>query len=49
LVGADGLIERFAYPEVPPRVEYKLTKKGESLKSIITQMADWGEKNRKVN
>jgi DNA-binding HxlR family transcriptional regulator len=42
---ADGLIERNAYPEVPPRVEYQLSKKGKSLKKILTQMADWGEKN----
>lgn len=43
---ADGLIERFAYPVVPPRVEYKLSEKGESLKSIFVQLTVWGEQRR---
>ena len=39
----DGMIERIVYPVVPPKVEYKLTKKGESILPIILQMAQWGE------
>ena len=31
----DGIINRKVYPEVPPRVEYSLTKKGEDLKDVI--------------
>jgi DNA-binding HxlR family transcriptional regulator len=38
----DGLIERTIYPEVPPRVEYKLSKNGESLKTILNELAIWG-------
>lgn len=43
----DGLLERTAYPQVPPKVEYKLSPKGRSLESIFIQMTDWGERNRK--
>lgn len=38
----DGLIERVAYPEVPPRVEYKLTEIGESTISIMKEIRRWG-------
>ena len=40
---ADGVIHRQVYPEVPPRVEYTLTQKGESLLPIIAEMRRWGE------
>ena len=39
----DGLIERIVYPVVPPKVEYKLTSKGESLLPIVLQLAKWGK------
>ena len=42
---SDGLIDRVAYAEVPPRVEYTATKKGESLMPILELMCEWGEKN----
>lgn len=38
------IVERTAYPTVPPRVEYKLTEKGQSLKPIIVAMKLWGAK-----
>lgn len=37
----DGLIKRTVYPEVPPRVEYKLTQRGESLMPILKMLTDW--------
>lgn len=45
---ADGLIERIVYPVVPPRVEYKLSAKGESVLPIILQLAEWGIEISKI-
>jgi DNA-binding HxlR family transcriptional regulator len=39
----DGIIERKVYPVVPPKVEYKLTKTGETVIPLIMNMVDWGE------
>jgi DNA-binding HxlR family transcriptional regulator len=41
----DGLVERKMYPEIPPRVEYRLTSVGTSLVPILVQMAQWGMAN----
>lgn len=41
----DGIIERKIYAEIPPRVEYFLTEKGDSLLPIVMQMASWGNKH----
>ncbi|MCD8185407.1 MAG: helix-turn-helix transcriptional regulator [Rikenellaceae bacterium] len=43
---ADGLVGRRVYPEVPPRVEYRLTEKGHSLIPYLQGLIDWAEKNR---
>ena len=37
---ADGLIHRKVYPEVPPRVEYKLSERGESLMPLLQSLID---------
>jgi DNA-binding HxlR family transcriptional regulator len=37
-----GLVTRTVYPEVPPRVEYTLTPKGEALRPVVDAMAAWG-------
>lgn len=41
---SDGLVVRTVYAEVPPRVDYRLTPKGETLKPIILDMKAWGER-----
>lgn len=38
----EKLITRTVYPEVPPKVEYSITPKGESLKEILDLMCEWG-------
>lgn len=42
---ADGLVNRKVFGEVPPRVEYSLTAKGESLRDIIMKVHQWGKDN----
>jgi DNA-binding HxlR family transcriptional regulator len=42
---ADGLVSRTVYPVVPPKVEYALTKKGESLMPVLVALRDWGQKH----
>jgi DNA-binding HxlR family transcriptional regulator len=38
----EGIVERHTYPEVPPRVEYALTGKGEALAPLIDDMRAYG-------
>ena len=42
---ADGFVHREIYREVPPRVEYSLTKVGTDFLPVIQKMVDWGEDN----
>jgi DNA-binding HxlR family transcriptional regulator len=37
-----GVLTRTIYAEVPPRVEYALTERGESFRSVLEAMAAWG-------
>lgn len=42
----DGLITRTVFPEIPPRVEYELTRLGKTLLEPIQGLAEWAERNR---
>jgi DNA-binding HxlR family transcriptional regulator len=42
----DGIVHRKVYAEVPPHVEYSLTRHGESLKPILKLMSAWGNRHR---
>jgi DNA-binding HxlR family transcriptional regulator len=39
----EGIVERHTFPEVPPRVEYALTAKGQALLPIIEGMRAYGQ------
>ena len=39
---SDGIVIRTVFAEVPPRVEYKLSELGETMRPIIKEMEKWG-------
>ena len=43
---ADRLIVRKEYPQIPPKVEYSLSERGESLMKVLDQLCIWGSENR---
>ena len=43
---ADQLIIRTEYPQIPPKVEYRLSKRGKSLMAVLDQLCIWGTENR---
>ncbi len=45
---SDGIITREIYAEVPPRVEYELTKLGESLLPHIQALINWALENMQL-
>ncbi|MDE6418257.1 MAG: helix-turn-helix transcriptional regulator [Duncaniella sp.] len=42
----DRLVHREMFSEIPPRVEYSLTRKGESLIPILNSLIAWAIENR---
>lgn len=42
---ADDLIVRKVYPEIPPRVEYKLSKRAHTLLPILLTLVEWANQN----
>jgi DNA-binding HxlR family transcriptional regulator len=45
----DGIVIRKEYPQIPPKVEYSLSKRGLSLMPILEEMCKWGENNQQEN
>jgi DNA-binding HxlR family transcriptional regulator len=45
----DGLLERLAYKEIPPRVEYKLSAKGLAFLPILENIKEWNSKYEVVS
>ena len=45
---SDGLVLRVAHPEVPPRVEYSLTGRGQELVALLLPLVDWVTANAAV-
>lgn len=37
----DGLVNRKAYEQIPPKVEYSLTQMGKDLKLVVKEMHGW--------
>lgn len=46
---ADGLIKRKVYAEIPPKVEYSITKFGKTLQPIFQSMDVWGREYLRKN
>lgn len=44
----EGLLKRTVYAEVPPRVDYELTKIANDLIPIWRKLEDWGAKHREL-
>lgn len=42
---ADGLVKRTIYPQIPPRVEYQLTRRGKSLMPHLHGLVHWASEN----
>lgn len=42
----DGLVTRTVFPEIPPRVDYELTRLGKTLLDPISALAEWAAENR---
>lgn len=44
-LNTDGLICRKEYPQIPPKVEYRLSEKGKTILPILDEICKWGYEN----
>ncbi|GAA4632101.1 helix-turn-helix domain-containing protein [Actinoallomurus vinaceus] len=42
----DGLVERTVYATIPPQVDYRLTAMGQSLATMVSDLADWSREHK---
>src|SRR6266704_7192543 len=40
---SEGIIERVVYPQIPVRVEYRLTVKGHDLRPVVQSIHEWAQ------
>jgi DNA-binding HxlR family transcriptional regulator len=40
---SEGVVERIVYPQIPVRVEYRLTEKGRGLRPVVQAIHDWAQ------
>ncbi len=40
---AAGIVVREVYPEIPVRIEYRLTEKGRALEAAVAAISEWAE------
>jgi hypothetical protein len=43
IAGANGIVIRTVYPQVPPKVEYSLSDYGKTLIPIMDSLSGWGQ------
>lgn len=43
----DGIVEREVYPQVPPKVEYRLTEWGQALCPALDELLEWAALRKK--
>ncbi|WP_434797862.1 winged helix-turn-helix transcriptional regulator [Terrisporobacter vanillatitrophus] len=41
---SEGIVVRKVYPEIPVRIEYELTEKGQELKIVMDEIQKWAER-----
>jgi DNA-binding HxlR family transcriptional regulator len=42
---SDGIVVRKEFAQIPPKVEYTLSERGQSLIPVLNEMCQWGETN----
>ena len=40
---SEGIVKRIVYPQIPVRVEYRLTEKGRDLRPVVQSIHEWAQ------